>query len=348
MSLRNFVPTIWSDRVQKSLDNTLVLAKLCNRNYEGEVSRFGEAVKIQKAGDVAVNSYNGGTITYTLPQSTTQSLLINRRSLGGFAVDSVDEIQANVNLLDTYSNRLGFALGTDIDRVVAAEYVNAFAGDIPLNVSTAITAGDIINAFADAGQLLDSNSVPTEGRWSVISPKLHAAMPKDARIWTGLNTADQLAVKGQNYLGQFMGFDLYKSNNLLGTGVTVTLTAPSAALSTTLTCTALTAAVPVGTILTFGPGQAARVTVTAATSATSITVQPLTVPLASGAVATYVKVRKCMFGTNDAITFASQKSATVEALRDKDTTSDYLRAEQIYGLRTIEGAALGTLTVTEA
>ena len=36
MSVRNFVPTVWSARLFQELDKAHVLVPLCNRDYEGE------------------------------------------------------------------------------------------------------------------------------------------------------------------------------------------------------------------------------------------------------------------------------------------------------------------------
>ena len=35
MSVRNFVPTIWSAKLFQELDKSHVLVPLCNRDYEG-------------------------------------------------------------------------------------------------------------------------------------------------------------------------------------------------------------------------------------------------------------------------------------------------------------------------
>ena len=97
----------------------------------------------------------------------------------------------------------------------------------------------------------------------------------------------------------------------------------------------------------FGGGQEVRTTAAAIATATSITVEAVTTDIADNTAATYVKVSKCLYGTNDAITFGMNLTPMVEALRDKDTTDDYIRAEQNYGRLVLEPYALGTLSTTE-
>lgn len=344
MSASNFVPQIWSARVQANLDKALVIAARANRSYEVD-ARHGVA-KINKVGDIAVSSHaKDGTVAYGAPYSTQQTLTLNQRKIAAFKVDDLDAVQANIDLVEQYSRRLGYSLADDVDRYIASLYTSAGAGDVAIDIA-AVAASEVRDAFADAGALLDMNNVPSEGRWALLSPKFHAAMFKDTAITQATDRGDAILASGA--VGRFMGFDLYQTNNLLGTGVTVTTTADEPQGETTVAVTALAGAIPNGTILTFGPGRYARLTAAASVSDTTITVAPLTIALASGSVATYVKVRKAMFGTSDAITMAMNLNPRVEALRDVDTTDDYVRAEQNYGALVLEPYALGTFTVTEA
>ena len=350
MSIANFIPQLWSARLLNHLDKALVLAKLCNRDYEGEIKKFGDTVKIQRPGNIpTLPNTRGGTVTYNYPTSSTRSLVMNQRTAAAFKVDDVDQIQANVGLVDTYTERVGYSMADDVDRFIASLFVNAGAGDVAISdISGTIASGTIFNAFANASLSLDALNVPAQGRWAAISPALHNAMLRDARIVQATITGDQIINQGVGSVGTLAGFNLYKTVNLSGTGVTVTLTATSLGNTTTLTVTALSAAIPVGTILIFGPGRFAKVTVAAIATATSITVAPLSSDILSGSVATYVKTRKCLFGSNAAITFGQQEIPNVEAMRAENSFDDLLRALQVYGATVVEPDALGTFTVVEA
>ena len=344
MSVSNFIPEVWSARVQANLDRALVIGARANRAYETD-ARSGK-VYINKLGDVAVSSHaKDGTVNYGVPYSTQQTLDLNQREIAAFKVDDLDAIEANIQLVEQYSRRMGYSLADAIDWFLAGQYTSAGAGDVSLDI-TSITASEVRNAFADAGANLDMNNVPREGRWALLSPKFYASMMKDTGISQATERGDAILQSGA--LGRFMGFDLFQTNGLQGTGVTVKLAANAAAGATSLTIDALTGTVPVGTILRFGAGKYARVTTQGDVSDTTLAVAKLTVPIANDAEATYVKVRKAMYGTNDAITFAMNMNPRVEALRDVDTTDDYVRAEQNYGALVLEPYALGTFSVTEA
>lgn len=57
----NFIPEVWSGRIFVALKKALVLGNVVNRDYEGEISQFGDTVKINSVGPVAVRDYTKDT-----------------------------------------------------------------------------------------------------------------------------------------------------------------------------------------------------------------------------------------------------------------------------------------------
>lgn len=340
MAISNFVPQIWSARVKEHLDKALVIAPRANRAWEPD----GDSgyVKINQVGDIPVATYSGGSITYATPYSTQTILEFNQNKIAGFKVRDLESIEANLNLVDQYSARLAYSLADDIDRYIASLYTAAGAGDVTVDIA-AVAAGEMRTALADAQKLLKMNNAVGQP-FLVISPTTESAMFKDTQMLQATDTSDAQLRAGA--VGRYMGFDIFVSNNLSGTGVTVTLTGAASAGDTTLTCT-LTGDVPANTILTFGAGQYARVTAAAESSETTLTIDALTVDIANSSTATYIKVSKALFGTMDAITWGMNLTPNVEALRDVDSTHDFVRAEQNYGAKVVQPYALGTITVTE-
>lgn len=62
MSVKNFIPQIWSARLLAHLDKIHVYAGLVNRDYEGEIKQFGDTVKINQIGDITIKKYTGAAI----------------------------------------------------------------------------------------------------------------------------------------------------------------------------------------------------------------------------------------------------------------------------------------------
>jgi hypothetical protein len=86
------------------------------------------------------------------------------------------------------------------------------------------------------------------------------------------------------------GAKLHVADWLREDAVLVTTTAEAAATATTIAVSALTGAIPSGTILTFGSGEFAKLTAAAAAAATSLTVEALPNTIESGDTATYAGV----------------------------------------------------------
>ena len=342
MSVANFIPTIWAARVKANLNKALVSSSIVNRDYE-QAAQSGSA-RINQLGQVAVSTHTkGGTVSYQDPYSLQQTFNLDQREIAAFKVDDLDAVEANINLVENYSRRLGYSLAEAIDYNIFSQYTAAGVADVAIDV-IAVSASEVRDAFADMKANLMLNRA-TGQPWVVLSPRAAAAMFKDTTILQATDT-DAAALRA-GFLGMFMGFNIFVSNSLSGTGVTVQTDGAASQGDTSITVDALSAAVPAGTIIRFGAGQEVRTTATAASSATSITVEALTTDIADNTAGTYVKVSKCVYGTNDAITFGMNLNPMVEALRDKDTTDDYIRAEQNYGRLVLEPYALGTLTTTE-
>ena len=46
MAISSFIPKVWSARLQENFHKALVFGSLCSRNYEGEISQWGDTVHI--------------------------------------------------------------------------------------------------------------------------------------------------------------------------------------------------------------------------------------------------------------------------------------------------------------
>ena len=62
MSIKNFIPTLWSARLLEHLDKVHVYVNLLNRDYEGEIKNYGDTVKINQIGDITIKDYDGKDI----------------------------------------------------------------------------------------------------------------------------------------------------------------------------------------------------------------------------------------------------------------------------------------------
>lgn len=206
----DFIPELWAVPLLDTLDKNLVLANLVNTDYQGQIRQVGDTVRIQKPGNITVNTYSG-SISWETPTSSTLSLIINTDKYFAFSVDDLDEVQSNVNLLRSYTDRAAFALRDEIDQAIAAEYANAGLTDITLDVGT----DDFYDKLVLAGQQLDEANVPRVGRWVVVTPKGYADLLQNSNFIHATVEGDRILRTGE--IGTIAGFTVYMSNNLVTT-----------------------------------------------------------------------------------------------------------------------------------
>lgn len=210
MAIDNYIPEIWSARLLANLDKSLVVANLANTDWQGEISNVGDTVHIQRPAAISTKSY-AGSVTYDTPTSTTRSLVINQDDYYAFAVDDLDAVQANVPLVDRYTERAAFGLADTLDSFLASLYADAGLADITLDVGT----DDFYDKLVLAGQQLDEANVPSAGRWVLVTPKGHADLRKNDSFIHATASGDQVLRTGQ--IGEVAGFTVFKSNNVANT-----------------------------------------------------------------------------------------------------------------------------------
>jgi len=219
MSL-TFIPTVWAARLLTALEKSLVYgqANVCNRLYQGEVREAGNTVKIASIGDVDVDDYvkDSDIADPVALTDSQQTLLIDQQKYFNFYVDSIDQAQQNVDVLDEAMRHAAWKL-----RDIADTYIAGL-------IDTAVTAGNKIgstvtpevptkdNAYeylVDLGVLLDEANVPLEGRFVVVPAWYHGLLLKDDRfVNTGSRASDRALANGE--VGEAAGFSILKSNNV--------------------------------------------------------------------------------------------------------------------------------------
>lgn len=215
MTVKNFIPTIWSARLLANLDKKLVYANVVNHDYEGEIKNLGDKVKINQIGPIAVNDYltgKGGAKKLGDPEevtSTQQELVIDQAKFFNFKVDDVDSVQANVNIVEKAMDRASYAIGDVVDQYIAAFVKQA---KIKVGDSTAVDI-DESNAYdqlVDLAVKLDENNVTRAGRFAIIPAWYLGMLSKDPRFTKDFKVLENGVVDG----AEVAGFNLRMSNNV--------------------------------------------------------------------------------------------------------------------------------------
>jgi len=293
-STTKFIPEVWSGKLQAKFYKSTVLAEITNNDWEGEIKGQGDKVYIRSIPTITIRSYTKGmNLTNEVPTSTPLELNIDQGQYFSVVLDDVDAVQADVKLMDMFTNDASEQMKITIDADVlngvkagaATANKGASAGAISGNINLgatyatrAISKTNVLDLILDMGQVLDEQNVPETGRWLVI-PSWMAAMIKNSDLKQAYLTGDSQSPLRNGKLGMIDRFTLYVSNNL-----------------------------PTATDL--GSDSATGGTGTAAD----------------------VAGWNILAGTRDAISFASQM-ANVETIRAQSTFGNIVRGLNVYGYK---------------
>ena len=210
MALENFKPTIWTARLLANLQDAHVLGQITNRDYEGEIQAAGDTVKIQSIGRIDVNDYDADAatpISYANLQDSTTKLVIDQEKYFAFKVDDVDKVQSRPEVMNEAMSEASYGLSETSDQFLAGFYTDA-ATTI---TETSFDEDNVFELFAETKQKMVEKSIPSEMRkWMVVEPFVYKYMVL-ADIFNNQDNS-QTIVTGS--VGEYMGFDVYVSNNL--------------------------------------------------------------------------------------------------------------------------------------
>lgn len=217
MAVKNFIPKIWSARLVEHLDKAHVYGMLVNRDYEGEISKYGDTVQINQIGDVTIGDYEGSVGTPQELDGESQTLTIDQQKFFNFAIDDVDNAQTNPKLMNEAMARASYGMADVTDQYIA-NLMSVNAGSTLGTDETPIvpTKEDAYDYLVDLATLLTENNVPMHDRWVVVPAWFHGLLLKDSRFVAG-GTDVNTAILFGGEVGSGAGFRIYVSNNVPNT-----------------------------------------------------------------------------------------------------------------------------------
>jgi hypothetical protein len=220
MALEGFKPTIWSGALLEQLQKSLVFAAVCNRDYEGEITNFGDRVKINEIGEITVSAYTETTtVTPQRLGDAQKELLIDQADFFAFRVDDVTAVQMKPKVMQSAMTKAAYQLRNTVDQYLAGLHAQAgVTGSIgTTTVPISITSVNVVEYFGLIEQGLNEQNVPLENRWIVIPPWLHQKLVL-AKVQL---ITDNTGVFENGLVGKALGFNIYLSNNLKETSAKV-------------------------------------------------------------------------------------------------------------------------------
>jgi hypothetical protein len=225
----NFIPEIWSGKLIENFYDATVLSAIANTDYEGEIRRMGDTVNIRTTPEITIKTYvKGQTLSVENPDKPKIQLVIDKGEYFACIEDDVDKVQADINLMDTWSKDASERMKIKIDQRVLGAIVadvsdfneGGSAGRISKNIdlgttasAIAITKDNVLNYLVDMGTVLDEANVPESNRFVVIPAKM-AGFIKKSDLKDASLTGDAQSVLRNGRLGMIDRFTIYMSHNL--------------------------------------------------------------------------------------------------------------------------------------
>ena len=237
-----FMPKVYSKKVLNFFRKASVAEAITNTDYSGDISAFGDTVRIVKEPTITVYQYErGADVTQTKLTDMEETLTVDVANAFKFKVDDIEKSMSHVNWKEVASSSAAYALKDAFDEGVIAEMFSGASTSSPDHLigsdsSTADstmthatnsvdllgsdgTGVDPLDLMARMARLLDDQNIPEEGRWFVAPPTFYEELSGSS---SKLMSVDYNAGMGslRNGLvssGKLRGFDMYKSNNIAST-----------------------------------------------------------------------------------------------------------------------------------
>ena len=237
-----FLPSVYSKKVLNFFRKASVVEAITNTDYAGELTAFGDSVKIVTEPSITVYQYErGADVTQTKLTDAETTLVVDTANAFKFKVDDIEANMSHVNWREVASSSAAYALRDAFDEgVIAVMFAGVsasspnhilgsdnatdlaagtFDGTGNLDIGFAASEHDPLDILSRMARLLDEQSIPEEGRWFLAGPDFYEVL---ASTSSKLLSVDYNAGQGsiRNGLvssGKLRGFNMYKTNNIAST-----------------------------------------------------------------------------------------------------------------------------------
>lgn len=304
-----FIPEIWSGKLLEKFYAATVLAAISNTDYEGEIKNQGDLVKIRTRPTITIADYEvNQDLAIQRPSSNLIELQINKGKYFNLALDDVMEIQSDIDLMSAWAEDAAEQMKIAVDTDVLTH----------LGTTTDI---DAYNRGNTAGRISGNIRLGTPGAPCFVQ-KTSAGTGDGSSNSNDKSVIDFIVDAGQ----------VLDEQNIPETGRWMVIPAWMASMIKKSDLKDASLAGDGTSILRNGRlGMVDRFTLY------------LSNLLPTGS-AGYTEEKAVFFGTNAALTFASQFTK-METIRSERSFSNLLRGLQIYGYKVVNGVAMGRAIV---
>jgi len=211
---RGFIPELWDASVYRTLEDNLVLKKICKAPIKAPIKQYGDTVYFTGLADPTITAYTG-TLNAEALNDDQIAMLIDKTQTFCFKVEDVDKLMANVDLQGSQTERAAYALKDAVEKD-AFRYIPDFANAGTAQTAT-VTSANAISSIAEMASALYANNVKENNMFLVIPPWMMIKL-KLAGIKFSINEGTN--GKGGMFWSKDLGFDTYVTNTVYNSATT--------------------------------------------------------------------------------------------------------------------------------
>lgn len=224
MAYENFIPQVWNEAIQRDLEGTYVFVEDCNRQYEGDVKKMGDSVRILGTGRPTIRTISryddldsdkksnaGDDIEGPEEvQGNDQVMYINNISYFNYMIGDIDKAQAVGGVMDALSKETSEALADKVDAYVAGFAVDEQVEKVN-TTAVKVTKDNVLDLLDTALEKLYENDVkPSTYIVATVSPRFYTLF---RRAYTGKSTDNDDYLKNGR-VARYNNLVIKMSNNV--------------------------------------------------------------------------------------------------------------------------------------
>lgn len=201
-----FIPEVWTAETLRATEANLVMAKKVKR-YDQDVMKHGDTIHIPNVANMTASAKSADTaVTYSANTEAENTITIDKHKYVARIIEDIAGIQSKYNILQEYTDKMGYALAKQID----TDLLGLYSG---LSQSVGSSGVDIDDGvILDAINYLDLADAPESDRSLIIYPTQKKALLSLDKFVLAQNANKDRINTGK--LGEIFGVEINVSTNV--------------------------------------------------------------------------------------------------------------------------------------
>lgn len=223
-----FIPEIWANEGLAILEESMVAAKLVNRDFENEIAKFGDVVNTRRPGTFKIKrKVDGVSLSQQDAIASNVRVPLDQWIYNSFVIRDGEGSKSFQELVDIYLRPAMQAIARGVDRAVLGR-IHEFLATPTSRVGRLgkLDANNSKDYVLEARQILNVNKAYPENRNLLLAPSSETALLKNELFIKADSRGDGGVALESARLGHILGFNTYMAQNVnsLSTGADIDAT----------------------------------------------------------------------------------------------------------------------------